>query len=61
MAAALSGQVLDEYLEMLAADPDLEVARPVLPALAHAPESGEEVDLITDPRTARIAELGNVA
>ena len=61
MAAALSGQVLDEYLEMLAADPDLEVARPVLPALVHAPESGEEVDLITDPRTARIAELGNVA
>ena len=53
--------VLDEYLEMLAADPDLEVARPVLPALVHAPESGEEVDLITDPRTARIAELGNVA
>ena len=54
-------RVLDEYLEMLAADPDLEVARPVLPALVHAPESGEEVDLITDPRTARIAELGNVA
>jgi CDGSH-type Zn-finger protein/truncated hemoglobin YjbI len=54
-------RVLDEYLEMLAANPDLQVARPVLPALVHAPESGEEVDLITDPRTARIAELGNVA
>ncbi len=54
-------RVLDEYLEMLAASPDLEVARPVLPALVHAPESGEDVDLITDPRTARIVELGNVA
>lgn len=53
--------MLDEYLELLAADPDLEVARPVLSALVHAPESGQEVDLITDPRTARIAGLGNVA
>jgi Ferritin-like len=54
-------KVLDEYTEMLAAQPDLEVARPVLPALVRQPESGEDVDLITDPLTARIAELGNVA
>ena len=53
--------ILDEYLEMTAADPDLEVSRPVLPALVRLPETGESVDLITDPRTARIAELGNVA
>jgi hypothetical protein len=53
--------ILNEYLEMLAANPGLEVARPVLPALVRPPESGEDVDLITDPRTARIAELGNVA
>jgi CDGSH-type Zn-finger protein/truncated hemoglobin YjbI len=54
-------KVLDEYLEMMAAQPDLEVARPVLPALVRQPESGEEVDMITDPVTARIADLGNVA
>jgi hypothetical protein len=53
--------ILNEYLEMLAANPGLDVARPVLPALVRPPESGEDVDLITDPRTARIAELGNVA
>jgi CDGSH-type Zn-finger protein/truncated hemoglobin YjbI len=53
--------ILNEYLDMLAADPGVQVARPVLPALVRQPESGEEVDLITDPRTARIAELGNVA
>ncbi len=52
--------VLNEYLDMLAADPGFRVARPVLPALVRQPESGEDVDLITDPRTARIAELGNV-
>jgi hypothetical protein len=52
--------VLDEYLEMMAAHPGLEVARPVLPALVRPPETGENVDLISDPRTARIAELGNV-
>ena len=54
-------RVLDEYLETLAAQPGLEVARPVLPALVRPPESGEDVDLITDPRTARIADLANVA
>jgi hypothetical protein len=53
--------VLDEYLEMLAEQPDLQVARPVLPALVRQPESAAQVHLITDPRTARIAELGNVA
>ncbi|HSS08667.1 MAG TPA: ferritin-like domain-containing protein, partial [Acidimicrobiales bacterium] len=54
-------KILDEYLEMTAADPDLQVARPVLPVLVRPPESGEPVDLITDGRTARIADLGNVA
>lgn len=54
-------RVLDEYLETLAAQPGLEVARPVLPALVRPPESGEDVDLITDQRTARIADLANVA
>jgi CDGSH-type Zn-finger protein/truncated hemoglobin YjbI len=53
-------KVLDEYLAMMQANPGLEVARPVLPALVRPPESGEEADLITDPRTAGIADLGNV-
>jgi len=52
--------VLDEYLAMMRANPGLEVARPVLPALVRPPESGEEADLITDARTASIADLGNV-
>jgi Ferritin-like len=53
--------VLDEYVAMMKADPGRDVARPVLPALVRPPESGETADLITDPRTAAIADLGNVA
>ena len=53
--------VLSEYLEMTEATPGLEVARPVLPALVRPPESGDAVDLITDPQTARVADLCNVA
>ena len=46
---------------MLEATPGLEVTRPVLPALVRPPETGEPAILITDPATARIADLGNVA
>ena len=53
--------VLDEYLAMTEANPGLEVARPVLPALVRPPEGGEGADLITDQSTAAIADLGNVA
>jgi CDGSH-type Zn-finger protein/truncated hemoglobin YjbI len=53
-------RVLDEYLAMMQANPGLEVARPVLPALVRPPESGAEADLITDPGTAAIADLCNV-
>jgi hypothetical protein len=53
--------VLDEYLAMVQANPGLEVTRPVLPVLVRPPESGADADLITDPRTAAIADLGNVA
>jgi hypothetical protein len=53
--------VLNEYLDTARAEPGLQVARPVLPALVRAPEDGADVDLITDARTAAIAELGNVA
>ncbi|MBV8236056.1 MAG: hypothetical protein JO075_10185, partial [Acidimicrobiia bacterium] len=53
--------VLDEYLELRKANPDLDVVRPVLPALVRAPEDGSDVPLITDPQSAAIADLGNVA
>jgi hypothetical protein len=53
--------ILDEYTAMTQANPGLEVARPVLPALVRPPEDGSEVDLITDVRTAAVADLGNVA
>ena len=54
-------KILNEYTEMMAANPGLEVARPVLPVLVRPPESGEDVDVISDPITARIADLCNVA
>lgn len=53
--------VLDEYLAFVDANPGVEVARPVLPAVVRLPESDQAVELITDPATARIADLGNVA
>ena len=53
--------VLNEYLDVMAATPGLEVTRPVLPVLVRAPETGGDVPLITDPATARVADLGNVA
>ena len=53
--------ILSEYLDMMEANPGLDVARPVLPVLVRPPESGDAVDLITDPTTARIADLCNVA
>jgi hypothetical protein len=53
-------RIHDEYVEMMAANPGLQVARPVLPALVRPPESGDDVDLITDLQTASVVELGNV-
>ena len=53
--------VLTEYLQMRQNAPGLEVTRPVLPVLVRPPETGEEVNLITDPATARVADLCNVA
>jgi CDGSH-type Zn-finger protein len=52
--------VLKEYDALMEANPGLEVARPVLPVLVRPPESGERADLITDPTTARVADLCNV-
>jgi hypothetical protein len=53
--------VLSEYLELMESAPGLEVTRPVLPVLVRPPETGAEVNLITDPTTARVADLCNVA
>jgi hypothetical protein len=53
--------VLDEYLEMQEKTPGIEVTRPVLPVLVRPPETGEHAELITDPTTARVADLCNVA
>jgi Ferritin-like len=53
--------ILNEYLEMMEANPTLEVARPVLPVLVRPPETGESADLVTDATTARVADLCNVA
>jgi hypothetical protein len=52
--------VLSEYLQMRQNAPGLEVTRPVLPVLVRPPETGGEVNLITDPATARVADLCNV-
>ena len=52
--------VLSEYLQMRESAPGLEVARPVLPVLVRPPETGGEANLITDPATARVADLCNV-
>jgi hypothetical protein len=52
--------VLSEYLQMTENAPGLEVTRPVLPVLVRPPETGGEVNLITDPTTARVADLCNV-
>jgi hypothetical protein len=53
--------VLDEYLAMCTANPGVEFARPVLPALVRPPENGQPADLISDPKSAAVADLGNVA
>ncbi|HEY2638425.1 MAG TPA: ferritin-like domain-containing protein [Streptosporangiaceae bacterium] len=52
--------VLTEYLQLMEDAPGLEVTRPVLPVLVRPPETGTEVSLITDPATARVADLCNV-
>lgn len=54
-------QILDEYLTLSRHHPEIVVTRPVLPALVRPSETGEPMDLITDPHTARVADLCNVA
>lgn len=51
--------ILDEYLTMTQTE-GVEVTRPVLPVLVRPPENGAPADLITNPVTARVADLCNV-
>ncbi len=52
--------ILDEYQQMLAARPDFDPVRPVVAANVRPHERDSEVRLITDPLTARVADLFNV-
>jgi CDGSH-type Zn-finger protein/truncated hemoglobin YjbI len=53
--------ILDEYEEMIRADPDFDPVRPVVAANVRPPERAVDVPLITDPLTARVTDLFNVA
>ena len=50
----------DELSELRAADPSFEPARPVLVANVRPPQRDADLPLITDPDTARVADLFNV-
>ncbi len=52
--------ILDEYQQMRAADPGFDPVRPVIAANVRPPERDVEVPMITDPLTARVADLFNV-
>jgi len=53
-------KILDEYLDLTEADPSFDPVRPVIAANVRPPERDVEVPLITDPVTARVADLFNV-
>ena len=53
--------ILDEYLDLTKADPAFDAVRPVIAANVRPPERDVAVPLITDPLTARVADLFNVA
>lgn len=52
--------VLDEFLAMKAADPGFEPARPVVAASVRRGEGDTTGPLVTDPLTAKVADLANV-
>ncbi len=54
-------EILDEYTQAKEANLGLMAARPVLTANVRPCDSGAEVPLITDPVTARVMDLFNVA
>jgi CDGSH-type Zn-finger protein/truncated hemoglobin YjbI len=53
--------ILDEYAQLRSANPDFDPVRPVLAANVRTPERDVEVPLISDPLTARVTDLFNVA
>jgi hypothetical protein len=53
-------EILDEYQQMVAASPDFDPVRPVVAANVRPHERDTGVRLITDPLTARVADLFNV-
>jgi CDGSH-type Zn-finger protein/truncated hemoglobin YjbI len=53
-------QILDEYQQMRAANPSFDPVRAVIAANVRPPQREVEVPMITDPLTARVADLFNV-
>ena len=53
--------ILDEYEQVTAASPGSRLVRPVMAANVRRPERDVEVPLISDPLTARVSDLFNVA
>jgi CDGSH-type Zn-finger protein/truncated hemoglobin YjbI len=53
-------EILDEYQQMVATNPDFDPVRPVITANVRPHERDTGVLLITDPLTARVADLFNV-
>jgi CDGSH-type Zn-finger protein/truncated hemoglobin YjbI len=53
-------EILDEYQQMRAANPGFDPVRPVIAANVRPPQRDIEVPVITDPLTARVADLFNV-
>jgi CDGSH-type Zn-finger protein/truncated hemoglobin YjbI len=53
-------EILDEYQQMRAANPGFDPVRPVIAANVRPPQRDVEVPMITDPLTARVADLFNV-
>ncbi len=54
-------EILDEYQRMRAANPGFEPTRPVMAANVRPHERVDAVPMITDPLTARVTDLFNVA
>jgi Ferritin-like len=53
--------ILDEFLEAIQADPDFAPARPARPAYVRRPPDQPEATIISDPRTAQVADLFDAA
>jgi hypothetical protein len=54
-------EILGEFLTLKREDPSFEPARPVVPVYVRAPLDAEHSDLVSDPATARVLDVFNVA